>query len=134
MSELSKYWFKDKNEGRSFLLELDFSELFEKQDSMGNFNFYGVELKRDMEAEFFSKNVNRGTPVVCSGPLNRECNVSMSVTRRQATKELHDHFKSIHSGIDLRRDGTFKFSSRGARKAFLKARGVVDRDGGYGDG
>jgi hypothetical protein len=43
------------------------------------------------------------------------------------------HWKKIHTGIDWQDNGDVKFSSRGARKAMLKAAGMVDRDGGYGD-
>ena len=38
------------------------------------------------------------------------------------------------TGVHYTADGKAHFSSRGQRKAWNKHRGLIDRDGGYGDG
>jgi len=134
VSELTGYWFRERNEGYPVYLELPFCELFENQDSLGNFDYEGLELRRDLNLENFGVCGGGGTKAVLCGPLNREINDAIALHPDQVSAELHRYYRSVHPGIELRADGGFNLSSRKARAALLKDRGCYDRDGGYGDG
>jgi hypothetical protein len=56
-----------------------------------------------------------------------------SGVHRDQVSEARGYAKTLHSGIEVKDNGTMKFSDRTARKVWLKAQGIVDRDGGYSD-
>lgn len=127
------FFFIDQETGESVELH-DFGFVMENQDSAGFLEFKGRKLRRDFNGEFARMNQNRKGRVSGKervGPLNRT-SVALGVHPSQVD-ECREHYRSIHPGIEFRNNGDVNFTSRGARKAFLKSTGQYDRDGGYGD-
>jgi len=76
-----------------------------------------------------------GTPMVTSAysterPLKSEASGCMKHQVPELREFVHD--MGIR-GVRVLDDGAVEFSSRKGRNEYLKARGMVDNDGGYGE-
>lgn len=65
------------------------------------------------------------------GPLKR-VSEALGVMPSQVD-EANEYWSKRVQGVEFLKDGRATFSSRKARKEFLRANGAHDKDGGYGD-
>lgn len=130
------YCFIDMESEKKIELDLEFEYLFENQDSGGFLRHNGKLLKRDVTRELDRDRKNRGdhpSRIVKSGPVQHRTDMAGAFHPDQVD-EARTHLSQVHPGIEVEQSGSVKFSSRGARRAYLKDQGMFDRDGGYGDG
>lgn len=131
---MTKYHFVDTDSGEPVTLDLEFKFLMDNQKN-GLLQHEGRLLRRDVARELSENPVfiekNAGLEKV--GPVQHKSEVACAVHPKQVN-EANEHYKTVHPGIEFKKDGSVRFGSRGARRAFLRAAGFVDRDGSYGDG
>lgn len=126
---MPRYRFIDTDTDEIVELELDFQYVFENQN--GPYLLHdGKLLKRDLNTEF-AQICKKSEKQVKLGPLKR-ISAAAGVHPDQVD-DAREHYSKVHPGISFHNNGDAEFSSRGARKAFLKAAGMRDHNGGYGD-
>lgn len=119
------YNYIDRNTGEKFELLMTVAEMSAKQSKSGTIVHDGKILHRDIASEHrgFS-----GTP--SNWPMLSD---SAGVHPSQVGAAFKE---SVGIGVPTRfhpETGQAIFESRAHRKAFLKAKGMYDRNGGYGD-
>lgn len=119
------YHYIDRNTGEKFELMMTISEMMRRQKKDGTISHEGRTLHRDITSEHrgFS-NTPGAWPMLSDAAGVHPSQVGA------AFKE------SVGFGIPTRfhpETGQAIFESRAHRKAFLKAKGMYDRSGGYGD-
>lgn len=119
------YIYKDNETGESFELMMSMSEMLRRQRKDGSIIHDGRKLFRDVVSEH--RNVTSNTD---TWPL-------LSDAAGVHPSQAEDAYKqSADIGVPTRfhpDTGQAIFESRSHRKAFLKAKGMYDRSGGYGD-
>ena len=119
------YTYKDKETGEKFELMMSISEMMRRQKKDGTIVHDGRVLHRDIVSEHrgFS-NTPGAWPMMSDGAGVHPSQVEA------AYKE------SVGFGVPTSfhpETGQAIFESRSHRKAFLRAKGMYDRSGGYGD-
>ena len=127
---MKTYHFIDMQDGSELELELEFSYLFNNQKN-GILVHDGKVLKRNVAKEISLEFESKTTATVRLGPKNRIS--SAAGVHPNQVPDAREHYSKVHPGIQFHNNGDVQFSSRGARKAFLKAAGMHDNNGGYGD-
>ena len=129
------YDFKDLKTGEIVTLEMEYGELLKRMDCLRCIVWKGRELQKLNPHEHshgHSKAVHTPFSKAYNRPLRSR---SLGVHSSQAA-EFNERAR-IRGNTGVYYDpasGDCYFSSRRARKDEAKARGVVDLDGGYGDG
>ena len=125
------YHFIEMSTGKEVELDLPFEFVFENQKH-GLLSYKGNLYRRNIGKEISQEKKVSLPRRVTLGPKKR-VSVAAGVHPDQVP-EAREHFGKVHSGIEFHANGDVQFSSRGARRAFLKASGMRDNNGGYGDG
>jgi len=119
------YIYKNKETGEAFELMMSMSEMLRRQRKDGTIVHEGKTLHRDVISEHRGISSNPG-----AWPL-------MSDAAGVHPSQAGDAYKqSVEIGVPTQfhsETGQAIFESRSHRKAFLKAKGMYDRSGGYGD-
>ena len=92
----------------------------------------GKDLQRDVQAELDrdgKNDVHKPRKGIPKWPIYSD---AAGINPNQA-KQAHDHLAMHGVKTDYTSTGEAIFRSRGHRKAHLKAMGLIDRSGGYGD-
>jgi len=119
------YHFIDRNTGEKFELMMTISEMMRRQKKDGTLLHDGRTLHRDITSEHRGFSNTPGAWPMLSD--------AAGVHPSQAGAAFKE---SVGFGIPTRfhpETGQAIFESRSHRKAFLKAKGMYDRSGGYGD-
>lgn len=125
---ISKYICQNLKTGKHEIIELDEIKAFEAPLRVINHKNKSFRIIEKKGSGFGGTS---STSRHSAGVTNRE-SWNSGVHRDQVT-EAREYAKTLHSGIEVKDNGTMKFSDRSARRVWLKAQGIVDRDGGYSD-
>jgi hypothetical protein len=97
--------------------------------------YYDRDKKKVVEADVVPSVSRSSLP---GGGAYSEARPLLSVASgvpKHMTQELRDFVKERKlKGVEVLDTGEVQFTSRSGRKEYLKARGMIDNDGGYGDG
>lgn len=119
------YIYIDEKTGEHHEIMMTMSEMLRRQDSEGNIEHEGKTLKRSVVAE------HRGVPGCSTNwPMMSD---SAGVHPSQCKKAWEESLGMKVPTQFHPETGQAIFESRSHRKAFLKAKGMYDRNGGYGD-
>jgi hypothetical protein len=119
------YVYVDRNTGEKFELMMTISEMMRRQKPDGTIKHDGRTLHRSIAAEHHG---------VSSTPGNWPMRSDAAGVHPSQTGEAYS--ESVKLGVPTRFDpqtGQAIFESRSHRRDFLKAKGMFDRSGGYGD-
>jgi len=124
----AEYICQDIKTGETKIIELDEIKAFEAPLRVIKHKNKSFKIIEKKGSEFGgTQNTKRHS----AGVVNRE-SWNSGVHRDQVT-EAREYAKTLHSGIEVKDNGTMKFSDRSARRVWLQTQGIVDRDGGYSD-
>lgn len=127
---MAKYEYVCIDDDKEVTLELDPEFVWKNQT--GLFLEYKEKMyKRNIKKEILREKKSKTTNAVRVGPIKRVS--SAAGVHPMQVAEAREHFATVHPGISFHSNGDVEFSSRGARKAFLKASNMRDNNGGYGD-
>jgi hypothetical protein len=119
------YVYSDRDTGEKYELMMTISEMMRRQKSDGTIRHDGKTLHRNVAAEHRGMTSNPG-----NWPMKSDA-AGVHPTQVGAA-----YTESVKLGVPTRFDpqtGQAIFESRSHRKDFLKAKGMFDRSGGYGD-
>lgn len=119
------YIYTDRQTGEKFELMMTISEMWRRQRRDGSIKHEGRTLHRDLTSEHRGMTSNPG-----NWPMKSD---AAGVHPSQAGAAYSE---SVKMGVPTQfdpRTGQAIFESRSHRRDFLKAKGMFDRSGGYGD-
>lgn len=126
---MAKYLYRDDEEN---LVELE-RTLDEILDNPFYASVDGKDLQRDVTAELDRDGKSAGISQPRKGIPKWPIYSDAAGINPEQAKQAHDHLAMHGVKTDYTSTGEAIFRSRGHRKAHLKAMGLVDRNGGYGD-
>ena len=127
---MANYEYIRMNDDKEVTLCLDPEFVWKNQEGLF-LKYDGNLYKRNIKKEIFCEKKFKTTGSDRVGPIKRVS--SAAGVHPQQVAEARDHYSGVHPGISFHKNGDVEFSSRGARKAFLKAANMRDNNGGYGD-
>lgn len=127
---MAKYEYVRLEDDKEVTLELDPAFVWENQKGLF-LNYDEKMYRRNIKKEIFGEKKSKTTGGDRVGPIKRVS--SAAGVHPLQVAEARDHYSGVHPGISFHQNGDVEFSSRGARKAFLKAANMRDNNGGYGD-
>ena len=126
---MAKYLYRNQDTDELVEIERSLEEILDNP-------FYaskdGKDLQRDVQAELDRDGKNQAHKPRKGIPKWPIYSDAAGINPNQA-KQAHDHLAMHGVKTDYTSTGEAIFRSRGHRKAHLKAMGLIDRSGGYGD-
>lgn len=127
---MAKYMYRNQINQKLVEIERSLEEILENPLYMSE---DGQDLQRDVQAELErdGKNMKHRGPRkgIPKWPIHSD---AAGINPSQA-KEAHEHLAKHGVKTEYTQTGEAIFRTRGHRKAHLKAMGLIDRSGGYGD-